>query len=160
MSGITRLFRILFLLLGLFEFFSAFNWLTNPSKEVANAQGLLPASVGSAGGRAFVFAWSAFLIALGLVRVNVYLQPSSAATLFVALGVHLVESGFFWAVALTGQFKGENPIQLAKAVANFEKGFFPALVLIGPLLLIVMLIAMLVETAASASASSEKEKVQ
>jgi|TARA_B110000208_G_scaffold189559_1_gene251357 hypothetical protein len=124
-----------FLLLGLFEFYSALQWWSNAEAEQRATEGLLPAACTM---EVFVVAWCVYLVTLGLVRISVYLSSNLASTLWISTLVHLPETLFWWYWALKPTYlDGEDGIvAFLLEVCKGQRGFFAMLVLIGPGLLV------------------------
>ena len=126
--------------LGLFEFFSAYQWATKLTAEQKNTNNLVPAAVlaDSAHFQA-PFVWA--LVMLGAVRVCYATTPRHMAMWAMTLLTHVAEVGFWMHFAQLEPFAGGKPLltTLLEAMAQ-KRGAFPPLVLGGPIILCVLLL--------------------
>jgi lathosterol oxidase len=129
-----------FLLFGLFEFYSAFNWWTNTQSEWEATKGMLPKD---AMNELFIIGWCTYLVTLGLVRIGVYFQPNSISTLYTSMLVHVPETCFWWYWGIKDEYAGfvvsiDNVMTYIFDIVMLKQGQFAALVLIGPSLMILL----------------------
>jgi hypothetical protein len=126
-------------LLGVFEFYSASQWVQDPTAQQVEAQALLPKSILSDGSH-FIPAWLTFLITLGCVRINYGLGPENTVTWASTLVTHIVEE-LFWLSYASKASPGTPALELiTNSVKNISTEFHTALVLVGPLLLILFIV--------------------
>jgi hypothetical protein len=132
-------FRGLMVLLGFFEFYSAYTWITDAAAQQREAHEILPASILGADAH-FLAPWVSFLIALGCVRLTYGMAPESKTTWWTTFLTHVAEE-FFWIYYATVSHPSVSVPQLVVNAAQFTPNFHCGLVLVGPLLLLVFLIA-------------------
>ena len=126
--------------LGLFEFFSAYQWATAFAKEQGNTNNLLPAAVLSDSAHFQApFVWA--LVMLGAVRFAYAAAPRHMSTWAMTLLAHVAEVAFWAHFARQEPFAGGKPLltTLLESMAQ-KRGAFPPLVLGGPLILCVLLL--------------------
>ena len=139
MAAFHSLLRTMMVLLGVFEFYSALQWVQNPGAQQMEADALLPKSILSDGSH-FVPAWLTFLITLGCVRINYGLGPENTVTWASTLVTHIVEE-LFWLSYASKASPGTPAFELImNSVKNISSEFHTALVLVGPLLLIIFIV--------------------
>eukprot|EP00040_Diaphanoeca_grandis_P004736 m.29950 g.29950 ORF g.29950 m.29950 type:complete len:160 (+) comp16186_c0_seq1:29-508(+) len=137
MAFFCTLNKYLMLILSLFEFLSAYNWWTNPTQEIAATDGLITPMRG-AGTELFVASFVLYLLTLALVRMSVFLQPTSKSTLFIVIAVHVLEQAFWWFEALQPQYaKGATAQEIFTDVLGMKRGLFASIVLLAPTFIIV-----------------------
>ena len=138
MASFHKLLKILMVLLGLFEFWSASQWWLTPEKEQASTA-ILPKALVNPNAH-FVTPWVMFLVALGCVRIIYGASQESFVTWLMTLITHVFEEMFWLIYAKEQADAGATYLSILIDAATFkDKIFHNVLVLIGPLLLILFL---------------------
>ena len=139
MATFHSLLRNMMVLLGIFEFYSASQWIQNPEAQQLEAAAVLPKSILGDNSH-FIPAWLTFLITLGCVRINYGFGPENLVTWVTTLVTHIVEE-WFWLSYASKASPGTPMVQLiTNSIRNISSEFHTALVLVGPLLLILFII--------------------
>ena len=140
MTSFHKLLRVMMVMLGLFEFWSASQWYLYPKTEQSNTH-ILPPDIVDPKAH-FVTPWIMFLVALGCVRIMYGASPESLVTWLMTLLTHIFEE-LFWLIYAKQSSSDPNAtfFSLIIDAAKFKDQIFHnTLVLVGPLLLILFLI--------------------
>ena len=139
MLGFHALLRTMMVLLGIFEFYSALQWVQNPEAQQLEAKALFPRSILD-NDSIFIPAWITFLITLGCVRINYGLGPENFSCWASTLGTHVVEE-WFWLSCASKAHPGKSMVELIISSVNHASSeFHTTLVVVGPLLLILFIL--------------------
>ena len=127
--------------LGVFEFISAYQWATQLGNQQATTNSLLPPAIlGEAAHFQAPFVWA--LVMLGAVRVQYNVAPRTLSNWAMTLLAHAAEVAFWMHFAKQEPFaEGRPPLAIMLDAVQAKHGAFPAMVIGGPLLICVLLVA-------------------
>ena len=98
--------RVLCVMLGVFEFYSAYDFSNNFSERVDREQ-LLPPSFKDPG---VVSLFIAYIITLGILRLNWALGQGGFTEWLALVGAHVIEARFWWNLAYSSNLVGGDTI--------------------------------------------------